>query len=138
VFVVHVFKGIVSRDFFCVWLFVKQLLLVPSDILRNNFDFNQITDLKGDSPMYSPQGCLNSPVYSPPGSFDSPVYSPLRSLDSLVYSPPRILDSLVHSSPRSHKFDSPVYSLLGSRDSWVFSTQDTGYNRIPCVFITEE
>jgi hypothetical protein len=45
---------------------VKQLLLVPLDILRNNFDFNALTeelfDFKGDSLVYSLLGA-STPRY---------------------------------------------------------------------------
>jgi hypothetical protein len=55
--------------------YVKQLLLVPLDILKNNFDFNtkteELFDFKGDSPVYSQPGRLDSPLYLP-SSFDSP------------------------------------------------------------------
>ncbi len=47
--------------------FVNQLLPVPFDILRNNFDFSTIIeelfDFKGDSQVYSLLGSLDSPVY---------------------------------------------------------------------------
>jgi hypothetical protein len=94
--------------------FVKQLLLVPLHVPRNNFDFNTIIeeffDFKGDSPVNSLTGSLDSLVYSLKGSFDSPVYSPPRNLDSPVYSLPRSRNSLVHSR-------------LGSQDSLVYSPQ---------------
>ncbi len=78
--------------------FFRHQLLVPTDTLRSNFEFNtmieELFDLKGDSPVYSLLGSLDFPVYLPPESSDSPVYLPLGSLDSPTY-----------SSSGSQKFD---------------------------------
>jgi hypothetical protein len=65
-----VYKDSVAR-FLCP-VSVKHFLLVPFNTLRNNFDFNTITDIfyfKSDSSVYSPLGSLQFLVYSPLGSF---------------------------------------------------------------------
>ncbi len=88
------------------------IILVPLDILKNNFNFNtkneELFDFKGDSPVYSLPGNRDFPVYSSPGSF---------RFSGVQYSPQRSLDSQMNSSPGSDKFNSLVYSLPGSRDS---------------------
>ncbi len=53
-------KGTMSRDLLCLVVFVKQLLLVPLNILRKNFDFNTIIEELFDF--------FDSPVHSLPGS----------------------------------------------------------------------
>ncbi len=74
-----VVKGSVSRDFFTLVFFIKQILFFPLDMPRKDFKFFRIF-------------CklfvfvINSLVFSLPGSRDSPVKSPLGSHDFHVYS----------------------------------------------------
>jgi hypothetical protein len=111
------FKGIVSRDFLCVFS-SNSSPLVTLYILINIFYFNTIIwvlfDLKDDSP-----------VYSLPRSLESPVYLSLKSykFDSWVYSLQGSGHSPVYSLPESKKYDSPVYSLLRSRNFLMYSLQ---------------
>ncbi len=85
-------KGTVSRDFLTLVFFIKQLLLVPLDMPKKDFEFfwlfNKLFVFVIDSPVYSLPGSWDSPVYSPPGSHDSPVYSWPVSRDSPVVNTP--------------------------------------------------
>jgi hypothetical protein len=78
----------VSQDVLTLVFFIKQLLLFPLDMPRNDFKFFRIFKkliiLVIDSPVYSLPESRDSLVYSPPGSRDSPEYSSLGSLDSPV------------------------------------------------------
>ncbi len=76
-------KGTVSRDFLTLVFFIKQLLLVPLDKARQDFEFfrifEELFEFVIDSPVYSLPGSRDSLVYSSPGSRDSPEYSSLGS-----------------------------------------------------------
>jgi hypothetical protein len=65
-------KGTVSRDFFTLVFFIKQLLLVPLNMARQDFKFfrifEELFEFVIDTPVYSLPGSRDSPVYSSPGS----------------------------------------------------------------------
>jgi hypothetical protein len=110
-------KGKFNESSF-VRYFVKQLLLVPLDNLRNtdfNAEIEELFDLTGDSPLSSLPGSFDSSVYSTLGGhkFDFPVYSLLGSRDLPVYLIEGRIDSAVYLLPGTQKFDSMVYSRLG-------------------------
>ncbi len=70
-------KGTVSQDFCRRFFSIKQFLLVPIDILRNNFEFSRIfVELFVfiiESPVYSSPESWDS-VMNTPGSRDFPAY----------------------------------------------------------------
>jgi hypothetical protein len=122
------FEGIVSQDFVSGF-FVKQLLLFPLDILRNNFYFvpeSRSFRLIGVFTI----GELRLLGVFTTGShkFDSPVYYHRKSQIRL---PSVLSPEVTNSTPQcfitgSHKFDSPVYYRGESQI------------RLPSVFITGE
>jgi hypothetical protein len=112
----------------CRVLSDKQILLVPVDTLKINFEYNTITEelfnFKNDSLVSLLLGSPYSPVYSPPGSFNSLVCSPLGSLNSPVY-----------SSLESQKFDSLVYSTQGRINSQCIHHQGVTNSNPRCIMI---
>jgi hypothetical protein len=120
---------------------IKKLILVPLDILRNNFDFDTIIeelfDFKGDSPLFiSMESQIRLPGVFTAREWRHPVFLLLGSGDTPVYSPSRNLVSPVFISMESQirlpgvftarEWRHPVYSLLGSGDPPVYLLLGSG------------
>ncbi len=87
-------KETVSRDF-CLLFFIKQFLLVPLDMPRQDSDFCRIIVALFifviDYPVYSPPKSRNSWVCSSLGSQDPPMMNKTGCRPKLLWKTPRMI-----------------------------------------------